>query len=267
MAIRGTAIAGGRGGDSVRHRLGARQRRQAGRRRRGNRHGRPLRRAACHGELSGLRPLLVCGRHQRQPPEGAPASPGQRPTARPRDRRAVPERLGIRCGRHDRQPAGRRPEPDDHALRRSHLHQPRPAMARLGFQRPRRDRYSPRPSCSRPTPTSVRSATTSTCAPAPIFEDWAERLGYGHTTGLDIPGEAAGLRADSGLAVPDLHKKDRPQRLADRQPLEAQRRHQPGPRPRQPAGHPFTSGRVLRDDCQRRLPRDSPSRPAHRLAR
>ncbi len=72
--------------------------------------------------------------------------------------------------------------------------------------------------------------------PGSELEDWALRLGYGHPTGIDIPGEAAGLVPTPAWLRQTYTKKTDPS-VADRQPLDARQLDQPGHRPGRPAGH------------------------------
>ena len=102
------------------------------------------------------------------------------------------------------------------------------------------------------------------------LEDWAKRLGMGHPTGIDLPGEVAGLVPTPGVEERyDLQglQEDVSERLAHRPPLEARRLDQSGDRPGQPRGDPDAGRRDLRRHRQRRLPRDAaPRREGRRLA-
>ncbi len=77
------------------------------------------------------------------------------------------------------------------------------------------------------------------------LEDWASRLGFGHKTGIDVPGEATGL-----VPTPQWKRDHFKTRLGRR--LASGRLGQPGRRPGQPAGDPPADGRRLRRHRQRR---------------
>ena len=92
------------------------------------------------------------------------------------------------------------------------------------------------------------------------LEDWAKRLGMGRTTGIDIPGEVAGLVPTPEWKNDGLHQEDRPQGLADRPPLEARRLHQLAIGQGNLEATPLQARRRLRRHRQRRLPRDAAPR-------
>ena len=89
-------------------------------------------------------------------------------------------------------------------------------------------------------------------------QKWASDLGIGHSTGIDLPGEVAGL-----LPTPEwrnqLYKEgnDRPAVVGGRQ-------RQPRGRPGRPADQPAPDGGRLRGDRQRRRRRAAPCRDGGR---
>ena len=89
-----------------------------------------------------------------------------------------------------------------------------------------------------------------------IIQKWARRLGLGHPTGIDLPGEGAGL-----VPTPEWRNRLFRRNLTDR-PWTPGRQHQPRRRAGRPAGRPAPDGRRLQRDRQRRAHRD----PAHRDA-
>ena len=79
-------------------------------------------------------------------PDGQALEEAQRQNdaaARSHDPGRLPDGLDLQGGRFGGRPRERRDQPIDHPRSRRHLHQPRPAVARLGPQRPRRHRPDP----------------------------------------------------------------------------------------------------------------------------
>ena len=91
-----------------------------------------------------------------------------------------------------------------------------------------------------------------------VIQKWARRLGLGRPTGIDLPGEGAGL-----VPTPEWRNRLFRRNLTDR-PWTLGRQHQPGRRPGRPAGQPAADGGRLQRDRERRPHRDAAHRPARR---
>ena len=91
-----------------------------------------------------------------------------------------------------------------------------------------------------------------------IIQKWAQRLGLGQPTGIDLPGEVDGLVPTPGVAQPPLPQEP------DRPALDAGRQRQPRGRAGRPAGRPAADGGRLQRDRQRRPRRHAARRAARR---
>ena len=108
-----------------------------------------------------------------------------------------------------------------------------------------------------------------------LIQRWAARFGFGRKTGIDLPGESAGLvpdpkwrtagyrayRACVGEGAPDRRHLGRPVQVRrDRQAVDAGRQRQPRRRPGRPAGDAAAARGRLQRDRQRRHDRAPPPR-------
>ena len=118
-------------------------------------------------------------------------------------------------------------------------------------------------SWSRATPTSTGSATTSSICPAnqgQPLQKWAETVGFGKPTGIDIGPEASGLVPTIGLAH------GRPFHNGDRPDVEARRLDPARDRAEGRRRHADPARALLLADRERRQARHAVRRPGRRGA-